>query len=122
MVKCLDILLKYPNRRGPHKITFPDAFCEEFLDISDTLRCMSVPDQRMRILLHLDEHHKMCNPQENPRSAAVFMTEAIEAVANVKLQLTVIATYTEPPPIPTEESSCVPVTMMWRQPCKNILN
>ncbi len=77
----------------------------------------------LRILLHLDEHRKMCqwevdNLGDEAIKWAMFRRGAMEALVNVP-KVTVVATYTARPPLPAQASSAVcrdPVAM----PCLDV--
>lgn len=80
------------------------------------LKKIAGPRKRLRILLHLDEHCKMCDRNKDnvneAKKGAMFSRGALEALTSV-LEVTVIATYTERPPLPAHASSTVchyPVT------------
>ena len=78
--------------------------------LKNTLRNIKRPDQqRLRILLHLDEHRKMCDrvkpDDDNVCSGAKFSKGALEALAKFPDVVTVIATHIEHPPLPSSQSS-----------------
>ena len=90
--------------------------------LTEFLKKIAGPSKRLRILLHLDEHRKMCDRNEDnvdeAYKGAMFSKGALQALASVP-EVTVIATYTKRPPLPAHASStvcCYPVTFL----CLNV--
>ena len=90
--------------------------------LTEFLKKIAGPSKRLRILLHLDEHRKMFDRNEDnvdeAYKGAMFSKGALQALASVP-EVTVIATYTKRPPLPAHASSTVcryPVTF----PCLNV--
>ena len=105
-----------PVDKHPYEIREIHAKLTEFL------KKIAGPSKRLRILLHLDEHRKMCDRNEDnvdeAYKGAMFSNGALQALASVP-KVTVIATYTKRPPLPAHASSTVcryPVTF----PCLNV--
>ena len=86
ILKCLEILLESPGKKGTHyiQLNHSSRFFTNVTDkLGNTLRNIKRPDQqRLRILLHLDEHCKMCHREEpdddNVCSGANFSKGALE--------------------------------------------
>lgn len=127
--ECLKILLEQPDKKGPHEIPRNDEppttdattkalqeYLHEKLGVDEKLGA------DFKCLVHLDEHRKMCyrsKVDEGPGpNGAAFSRGAMTALASVH-RVTVVATFTEQPPLPPELSSTVcrdPVTV----PCMDI--
>ncbi len=110
--ECLKILLESPGKKGLHEVPC-NKHPEPTQDTLTTsmLNNIAGPDQRLRILLHLDEHRKMSqwevdNLGDEAIKWAMFRMGAMEALANVP-RVTVVATYTARPPLPAQASSAV---------------
>ena len=108
ILECLKILLEKPDQMGPYKIPCN----KEPLPIRSTVmeylkRIIPRPDQKL--LVHVDEHHKMCRRDgegDVARNGALFSKGAMSVLACVP-RVTVVATYTARPPLPPQGSSAV---------------
>ena len=102
MHKCLDIFLNQEDLRfGPHKVQCRDLSPLEDGQLEKLLHSTVHQDRPGRILVHLDEHWKMCKRETSKyaENGAEFSRGAMEALAMVP-KVTVIATYTRRPPLP----------------------
>ena len=78
--------------------------------VDECLRAITGPDNKHRFLIHLDEHRKMCKREKGLEDevckGALFSKGALGTLARVH-RVTVVATYTERPPLPPQGSSGV---------------
>jgi len=105
MLKCLEDAINNPVRRGIREIPLNDnppsigatkqAFKELFAKFSNG-----------RILIHADEHRQMCDCMRDPEAGAEFSRGSMSVLAQIP-GVTVLATYTDVPPLPPQHSSQV---------------
>lgn len=82
------------------------AFVEEQQAEEKLMNCLqSIPEKAM-ILVHLDEHWKMCERKTSDHGCkgAQFSRRVMQALAMMPM-VTVVATYTQRPPLPPGSSS-----------------
>ena len=75
------------------------------LEVKEYLHNNIIPPLNHKLLLHIDEHNKMCEHEGDAViKGALFSRVAMTALAKVP-RTTVIATFTKMPPLPLEGSS-----------------
>ena len=115
--ECLKILLTASSAQLPHLITVnehPPTSDESVNKLRKLFADMAPNDETSpRILVHIDEHRKMCPRNESSYrnetrmcEGALFSKGAMSTLVRVP-GVSVIATYTEQPPLPPEGSSGV---------------
>ena len=115
--ECLKILLTASSAQLPHRITVnehPPTSDESVNKLRKLFADMAPNDETSpRILVHIDEHRKMCPRNESSYrnetrmcEGALFSKGAMSTLVRVP-GMSVIATYTEQPPLPPKGSSGV---------------
>lgn len=99
--ECLKILLDQPDKPGPHKIPRNDS-PPPIEGESGTQKALAeyikeTLGEGCRVLIHLDEHRKMCSDKAS--NSPEFRRGAFEALASMQPNATLIATYTELPSV-----------------------
>eukprot|EP00038_Savillea_parva_P005186 m.149634 g.149634 ORF g.149634 m.149634 type:complete len:654 (+) comp11672_c0_seq2:1188-3149(+) len=108
-VECMRILLEEPHKEGPYKVPRDDN-PPPVKDSRDALTQLLIKHlgEDSQPLIHVDEHKRMCNHNKTVENdpGASFSRGAMEALAYAHTS-TLVATFTEPPPLSPFASSKV---------------
>lgn len=110
ILHCLTDAINNPSSQDTCRILLNDKPAD-FCTTMKALEKLIAPFEG-RVLIHMDEHRQMCDHARDPFAGMNFSRGAMTALAQIP-GVTVLATYTDVPPLPPQHSSCprVPISV-----------